>query len=140
MMASADLLVAILEPDASKFSVPSKVLTYLCSGRAILGVLPPDNSVAEILSTQGAGRVVDPSDRDRVALEAAALLDDRELCRSMGLAGRSYAEATFSPETAADRFLEVFGDLVSRPHRFATATGPGRESHNGMASTEREAS
>ena len=51
MMASADVLVAILEPDASRFSVPSKVLTYLCASRAIVGVLPPDNSVAEILST-----------------------------------------------------------------------------------------
>ena len=43
------------------FSVPSKVLTYLCSGRAIVGVLPPDNSVAEILLTHGAGLVVDPA-------------------------------------------------------------------------------
>ncbi len=50
VMASADVLVAILEADASRFSVPSKVLTYLCSSRAIVGVLPPDNSVAEILS------------------------------------------------------------------------------------------
>ena len=58
VMASADVLMAVLEPDASRFSVPSKVLTYLCSGRAIVGVLPPDNSVAEILLTHGAGLVV----------------------------------------------------------------------------------
>ena len=61
VMGSADVLVAVLEPDASRFSVPSKVLTYLCSGRAIVGVLPPDNSVAEILLTHGAGLVVDPT-------------------------------------------------------------------------------
>jgi colanic acid biosynthesis glycosyl transferase WcaI len=115
MMASADLLVAILEPDASKFSVPSKVLTYLCSSRAVLGVLPPDNSVAEILSAQGAGVVVDPSDRYRVAKEAAALLDDPGRCQAMGQAGRRYAERTFSPETAAERFLGAFGDLVATP-------------------------
>ena len=53
VMGSADVLMAVLEPDASRFSVPSKVLTYLCSGRAIVGVLPPDNSVAEILLTHG---------------------------------------------------------------------------------------
>jgi glycosyltransferase involved in cell wall biosynthesis len=116
MMASADLLVAILEPDASKFSVPSKVLTYLCSSRAVLGVLPPDNSVAEILSSQQAGVVVDPSDRFRVVKEAAALLDDPERCRALGRAGRHYAERTFSPETAADQFLGAFGDLVADPH------------------------
>jgi glycosyltransferase involved in cell wall biosynthesis len=122
VMASADVLVAILEPDASKFSVPSKVLTYLCSSRPILGVLPPDNSVAEILSTQEAGVVVDPADRQRVAKEAAALLDDAERRRRMGEAGRAYAERTFSPETAADQFLEVFGALVGRPQPATSAS------------------
>jgi colanic acid biosynthesis glycosyl transferase WcaI len=123
MMASADVLVAILEPDASKFSVPSKVLTYLCSSRAILGVLPPDNSVAEILSTYGAGRVVDPAERDLVPDEVASLLDDSGLRWSMGRAGRRYAEATFSPELAADHFLGVFGDLVAQPRRVAAHAG-----------------
>jgi glycosyltransferase involved in cell wall biosynthesis len=115
VMASADVLVAILEPDASKFSVPSKVLTYLCSSRAILGVLPPDNSVAEILSSQRAGVVVAPSDRARVVQQAAALLDDPARRTAMGHAGRAYAERTFSPETAAVQFLGAFGDLVAPP-------------------------
>jgi glycosyltransferase involved in cell wall biosynthesis len=112
VMGSADVLVAILEPDASRFSVPSKVLTYLCSGRAIVGVLPPDNSVAEILITQGAGRVVA---RDDVAGEVAQLLDRADVRLAMGRAGRRYAEQSFSPETAADRFLELFDDLVAQP-------------------------
>jgi colanic acid biosynthesis glycosyl transferase WcaI len=110
VMGSADVLMAVLEPDASRFSVPSKVLTYLCAGRAIVGVLPPDNSVAEILLTHGAGLVVP---RDDAASQVARLLDD-EVCRkAMGRAGRRYAERSFSPETAADRFVEVFNDVVS---------------------------
>jgi glycosyltransferase involved in cell wall biosynthesis len=112
VMGSADVLVAVLEPDASRFSVPSKVLTYLCAGRAIVGVLPPDNSVAEVLLTNGAGLVVR---RDDVASEVARLLDDEEGRRAMGRAGRHYAEAAFSPETAADRFVELFNDLVAPP-------------------------
>jgi glycosyltransferase involved in cell wall biosynthesis len=123
MMASADLLVAILEPDASKFSVPSKVLTYLCSKRAVLGVLPPDNSVAEILSSEEAGVVVDPFDRARVVKEAAALLDDGDRRHAMGRAGRGYAERTFSPEAAAEQFLGVFGDLVADPSQDPAGTG-----------------
>lgn len=115
VMASADILVAILEPDASRFSVPSKVLTYLCAKRAVVGVLPPDNAVAEILSTHGAGRVVDPARRDQVAAEVAELLNEEAVCRGMGRAGRRYAERTFSPERAADRFVEVFGDRVAEP-------------------------
>jgi colanic acid biosynthesis glycosyl transferase WcaI len=104
MMASADVLVAILEPDASKYSVPSKVLTYLCSGRAILGVIPRDNSVAEILWGNGAGLVADPADRERIASAAAELLDDGMYRRQLGKAGRYYAEREFSPEHAAEQF------------------------------------
>jgi colanic acid biosynthesis glycosyl transferase WcaI len=115
VMGSADVLVAVLEPDASRFSVPSKVLTYLCAGRAVVGVLPPDNSVAEILLTHGAGIVVDPARRDDVGPEVARLLDDEARREAMGRAGRRYAEQAFSPETAADRFVEVFGDLVDGP-------------------------
>jgi colanic acid biosynthesis glycosyl transferase WcaI len=110
VMGSADVLMAVLEPDASRFSVPSKVLTYLCSGRPIVGVLPPDNSVAEILLTHGAGLVVR---RDDAAAAVARLLDDEVCRRAMGRAGRRYAEGAFSPETAADRFVRVFNDLVS---------------------------
>jgi len=115
VMASADVLVALLEPEASRFSVPSKVLTYLCSERVIVGVLPPDNSVAQILSNHGAGIVVDPTDREQVAGVVARLLNEEALCRAMAHAGRHYAERTFSPERAADQFLEVFGELVAEP-------------------------
>jgi hypothetical protein len=120
-MASADVLLAVLEPDASRFSVPSKVLTYLCAGRAIVGVLPADNSVAEILLTHGAGLVVD---RDEAATAVAALLDDAGRQRAMGEAGRRYAEKAFSPETAADRFVDVFGEFVGVPAPLVTTGGP----------------
>ena len=40
MLASADVLVALLETDAGAFSVPSKVLTSLSAGRPILAAIP----------------------------------------------------------------------------------------------------
>ena len=115
VMASVDILIALLEPEASRFSVPSKVLTYLCSNRAIVGVLPSDNFVGEILSQHGAGIVVDPADRKHVAGVVARLLNEEQQCRDMARAGRGYAERTFSPERAADQFLDVFGEMVSEP-------------------------
>jgi len=126
MLASADVLVAILEPEASRFSVPSKVLTYLCAGRPIVGVLPPDNSVAEILASEGAGRVVDPARRAEAPGVIAGLLDDPDACRALGRAGRHYAERTFSPDAAADAFLGVLGPLVAAPHNqsFGVAASP----------------
>jgi glycosyltransferase involved in cell wall biosynthesis len=123
VMGSADVLMAVLEPDASRFSVPSKVLTYLCAGRAIVGVLPRDNSVAEILLTHGAGLVVRSDD---AASEVARLLNDEACRKAMGRAGRRYAERSFSPETAADRFEAVFNDIcaTSAPRSVSASARP----------------
>jgi colanic acid biosynthesis glycosyl transferase WcaI len=115
VLATADLLVAILEPDASKFSVPSKVLTYLCAQRAVLGVIPPDNSVAEILMSNEAGYVVDPARRQDVADQVVALLGDDELRMVQGKSGRRYAEVEFSATRAAARFIDLFDPWVARP-------------------------
>jgi glycosyltransferase involved in cell wall biosynthesis len=36
VLAAADVLIAMIEPDAAAYSVPSKILSYHCSGRAIV--------------------------------------------------------------------------------------------------------
>jgi glycosyltransferase involved in cell wall biosynthesis len=79
--------------------------------------------VAEILSSEEAGVVVDPSERALVVKEATALLSDPDRRHTMGRAGRRYAERTFSPETAADQFLGVFGDLVAAPGQNPAGSG-----------------
>jgi glycosyltransferase involved in cell wall biosynthesis len=118
VLASADVLLAVLEPDASRYSVPSKVLTYLCAQRPIVAVMPPDNAVADILLSHNAGIVVDASCRDQVAQVVIDLLADAEGRAAMGKAGRQYAERTFDAGRAAERFEEIFShrcQLVAQP-------------------------
>ena len=52
VLASADVLIAILEPDAGVFSVPSKVLSYHCAGRPILAAIPAENLAARIIERE----------------------------------------------------------------------------------------
>ncbi|MFI5429213.1 glycosyltransferase family 4 protein [Aeromicrobium sp. UC242_57] len=61
VLGSADVLVALLEPDATKFSIPSKVLSYMAAGRPILGLMPDDNPAALDILDSG-GIVVDPTE------------------------------------------------------------------------------
>ena len=44
VLATADVLVAMIEADAGTFAVPSKVLSYMCAGRPILLAAPRANS------------------------------------------------------------------------------------------------
>jgi colanic acid biosynthesis glycosyl transferase WcaI len=104
MLAAADVLVAVLEDDASIFSAPSKVLTYLAAGRPILAALPIDNPSARAIEAARAGTVVDPGDPHALASAARALLADTDRMTSLGQAARSYAQANFEIGPIADRF------------------------------------
>jgi glycosyltransferase involved in cell wall biosynthesis len=107
VLASADVLVAILEPEAGAFSVPSKVLTYLTAERAILAAIPHDNPAAKMLVDSGAGRVVAPGDTGAFVAAANALLDDPDSRWAAARAGREFALARFDAETIAERFEAI---------------------------------
>ena len=107
MLASADVLMAILEPEAGVYSVPSKVLTYLCAGRPLLAAMPSENLAARTIAAQQAGLVVAPDDAQGFAGAASRLHDDPAVRTTMGCNGRRYAEATFDIHGIADRFETI---------------------------------
>lgn len=104
VLASADILVALIEPDAGIFSVPSKVLTYTCTNRPVLASIPKDNLAARILTREKAGLVASPDDPDAFVAQAKRLLADPELRSAMGSNGRAYAERQYNIEKLGDRF------------------------------------
>jgi len=104
MLASADVLMAILEPEAGVYSVPSKVLTYLCAGRPLLAAMPSENLAARTIAAQDAGLVVAPDDAQGFAGAASRLHDDPAIRTTLGCNGRRYAEATFDIHKIGDRF------------------------------------
>ena len=107
VLGSADVLVAILEPDAGMFSVPSKVLSYMCAGRAILGAMPRQNLAARVITENGAGRVVEPHDVAGFRQAAVEMLDSPDQRAACGAAARHYAETTFDIEQITDRLEQV---------------------------------
>jgi glycosyltransferase involved in cell wall biosynthesis len=101
-LASAAVLIAVLEPDAGVFSVPSKVLTYLCARRPLLLSVPGDNLAARIVSQNKAGLVVEPQDTEGFVRAAAKLLEDDVLRQKLGTNARCYAESHFEIESITD--------------------------------------
>ncbi|MCU1616142.1 MAG: glycosyltransferase WbuB [Frankiales bacterium] len=107
ILASADVLISILEPAASRFSVPSKVLTYLCAGRPVLAVMDPANAAASMLAEHGAGLVADPGKRSDVPRLLRDLLDDPDARAAMASSARQTAERLFDIGRITDRFEAV---------------------------------
>ena len=55
VLASADILIAVIENDAGKFSVPSKILNYMCAGKPIVLSAPIDNLASKIITNSNSG-------------------------------------------------------------------------------------
>ena len=115
VLATGDVLLVLLEPEAGVFSVPSKVLTYLCAGRPLLAAMPRANLAARIIKQSGGGIVTEPSDRDGFADAAERLLQDPAFALQLGRNARGYAEAAFDIEAVADRFERVCRQVVGSP-------------------------
>jgi colanic acid biosynthesis glycosyl transferase WcaI len=128
VLGAAGVLVALLENDAGPFSVPSKVLSYLCGGRPILLSAPPSNLSVRLVEKAGAGLCVSAGRKQAFVAAAERMRGDPQLCARFGAAGRAYAEAAFNISGVADRFEAVIARARSLGHgrrsrRFAAARG-----------------
>jgi glycosyltransferase involved in cell wall biosynthesis len=114
VLAGADILVAVLEPDAGIFSVPSKVLTYMCAGRPLLLAVPPANLAARIVVQAGAGLAADPGDRAGFLAAARRLAGDPAARADMGAKALDYAARTFDIAAIAARFETILRQAAER--------------------------
>jgi hypothetical protein len=117
---AADVLVSLLERDAGVFSVPSKILSYMCAERALLAAVPAENLSARIIEAAGAGVVVAPDDWKGFCAGARGLMDDDVTRRGHARAAAAYARAHFDINGITDQFEAVIdGALRQTQHRRA---------------------
>jgi len=109
VLATADVLMAVLEKDAGDFSVPSKVLTYFCAQRALLLAVPLQNPASATVLEHEMGLVSEPDDPAGFLENARRLYEDAELREGMGARARGYAEENFKIEVVADKFERALG-------------------------------
>lgn len=116
VLGSADVLVALLEPDATKFSIPSKVLSYMAAGRPILGLMPADNPAAIDIDSSG-GFVADPTgDGARAGATWLVTLSTDPAARAeIGVRTRNTAEEKFDVDKVASQFETIMGASVHAP-------------------------
>jgi colanic acid biosynthesis glycosyl transferase WcaI len=107
VLAAADILTAIIEPDAGLFSVPSKILSCLCAARPVVASIPADNLAAQTIRKARSGLVVEPGDEPGFIARIERLLDDPGLAEEMGRNGRAYAEETFDISRIVGWFLAL---------------------------------
>jgi colanic acid biosynthesis glycosyl transferase WcaI len=114
VLSSADAVIALLEPDAAAFSVPSKVLSYLAAGRPIIALVPDGNPAAADVCRAG-GFADEPTviGAHRAAeWLAATIAAGRDRLAEIGVQARKLADERFDISTIGDRFERIFVDAV----------------------------
>jgi colanic acid biosynthesis glycosyl transferase WcaI len=114
VLGSADILIAILENDAGVFSVPSKVLSYLCSGRAIVLSAPQQNLSTKTVNAAHAGITVPAGDAAGMVAAVDCLINDPQRRTAAAKNAREYAEKTFDIATIGNKFEQVFACALMR--------------------------
>lgn len=107
ILGAADLLIGILENAAGIFSVPSKVLTYLTSGKPIVLSVPKENLVSKLITKHSVGFNIEPNCDKEFVDKCIELLNDKTICVKKGQKGREYAEKYFNIINIAKKFEKV---------------------------------
>jgi glycosyltransferase involved in cell wall biosynthesis len=108
VLATSDVTVATIEPDAGMFSVPSKVQSYFCAQRPVLLAAPAENLASQVVRKNGAGIVVDPTDKGGFLRSAIQLMKDDALRIGAAESGRKFALNNYDIKRVTDRFETVF--------------------------------
>lgn len=115
ILCAADVLVLALTDAAAKFSVPSKMYTYLATGRPVLAIVPHDSEVAALIRKIDCGVVVDPIESDFA--EALVILGSSLTRQRMGRNARSWAEDNMSLVEKTRALEEVLVDAAATQGR-----------------------
>gem|GEM_PF-2317557 len=110
LLADSDLLLVALADNAARYSIPSKVLTYLCAGRPIAASIAPDNDAAQIIESVGCGTVADTLD---AAVKMCMDMTDAER-EQLGARAREYAEQSFAEPIVGRRLADALVTLDPR--------------------------
>jgi glycosyltransferase involved in cell wall biosynthesis len=112
VLTAADALLINQAPGVVESVLPSKLLSYMASGRPVVASVHPASTVADLVSRARCGLLVDPARPERLAaaLRYVASGNGRHELTTMGERGRAYVEAHFERSS----ILATWDKLLTR--------------------------
>ena len=104
ILSSADICLSILNKDASKFSVPSKILNYLCAGKTILLCAPKNNLSSKIIDESNSGKSFESHEIDNIIDFIEEIYNNKTLKHNYSINARKYAEKNFDIKHISKNF------------------------------------
>ncbi len=112
VLAAADLSLVSMQPGFGDRSLPSKTFSILASGRPFLAITDEGSQLWKLAYDSQAGRWLPPGDPEAIRKAVLELSQDPEARQRMGENGRKYALKHHSRQVAADRFEQLFQQML----------------------------
>ena len=104
--------IVALDPRHKTHNIPGKFVSYMQGGLPVLASINPGNDLAEVITTEGVGRVCTDHSVDTLQRLAEELLQDITSQGDMPARCRALSARLFSPETAVRQVVAALGGAV----------------------------
>ena len=105
VLASADVSLVMLEKSAGQFSVPSKLLSILCSGRIPILHVSKNNLSSRIVINNNCGFSLD--NQSELNNRILDIYQNKDQYSQIALNARKYAEENFDIKIISKKFLDI---------------------------------
>ncbi len=115
-MLDSDILIQaesddIVTKSLTRLSVATKIPEYLISGRAILGIGPPEVASMKLLSENNIGLVISGDNISIQNKNLKRIVDDPDYRKELGKRGYDYAVANFDNDLISARFKDIIENI-----------------------------
>lgn len=115
VLAAADVLLLPTQGRQSMVSMPSKLITYMFSGRPVLASVLPESETAIFIDRAGAGWIVSPDSAGELASAVRRMgAVSRQQLRDMGERGKLFAAANLSRASNLPRLISNLQEVALR--------------------------
>jgi colanic acid biosynthesis glycosyl transferase WcaI len=114
MLSAADVLLVSQRTQVVDSVLPSKMLSYMASGRPIIAAAAESSATANLIRTADCGIVVAPEDARALAHGIETLQGDPAMCRRMGTNGRRHVIEKFSKAEVLKRWDSLLAEVVPK--------------------------
>lgn len=114
---NADLGIVSLLPGVIRAAYPSKTMSYLRQGCAVLALVEADSALAELLESSGAGFQADPTGPAEAVDIIRRLVADPAQAERAGVRAAALGEREFRSELQLDRWQDLFASARPRSLR-----------------------